>query len=164
MRWSSIFPMFIAFPALVQAQGSEVSTFPPAPIETEARGFMDDYADDLRSGRRQALANRYDKRGAYRVGEGRKILETMESIRSNYMSKWAAPASFAWRDLSFEPLGADAIVVTGFFDWGTAAGKKLVFSYTGLLVRQKGELRIRLEDESADPGIIAQRPKGSGRN
>jgi len=58
---------------------------------------------------------------------------------------------------------ADAIVVTGFFNGGTAAGKKLAFSYTGLLVRQNGELRIRLEDESADPKTMIA-PKGSGRN
>lgn len=164
MRWSRIIPMFIAFPALFQAESNDVSPFPPAPIETEARDFMDDYADDLRSGRRESIADRYDRRGAYRVGEGHKTLETMESIRSNYLSRWAPPASFAWRDLSFEPLGADAIVVTGFFDWGTAPGKKLAFSYTGLLVRQNGELRIRLEDESADPMVVAPRPKGSGRN
>ena len=157
MRWSRIFPMFIAFPALVQSQGSDVSAYPPAPIETEARDFMDDYADDLRSGRRQSIADRYDKRGAYRVGEGQKVLETLESIRASYMRGWAPPATFAWRDLSFEPLGADAVVVTGLFDWGTATGKNLAFSYTGLLVRQDGELRIRLEDESAARTSTASR-------
>ncbi len=52
--------MFMAIPALLQTQGSEVSTSPPPPIETEARAFMADYADDLRSGRRQAIVNRYD--------------------------------------------------------------------------------------------------------
>jgi hypothetical protein len=157
--------MFIAFPALIQAQGGEVSPIIPSPIESEAREFMDDYADDLRAGRRQSIADRYDKRGAYRVGEGQKILETQESIRSNYLNGWAPPATFRWRELSFEPLSSDAIVVTGFFDWGTSPGKKLAFSYTNLLVRQDGRLKIRLEDESADPKAVSQpRPKGSGRN
>ena len=67
--------MFIAFPALIQAQGGEVSPLVSSPIEGEARAFMDDYADDLRAGGRQSIADRYDKRGAYRVGEGQKVLE-----------------------------------------------------------------------------------------
>ena len=165
MRWSRIFPMFIAFPALIQAQGGEASPVAPSPIESEARDFMDDYADDLKAGRRQSIADRYDKRGAYRVGEGQKILESMDAIRSNYLNGWAPPASFRWRDLSFEPLSRDAIVVTGYFDWGTGTGKKLAFSYTSLLVRQDGVLRIRLEDESADPkSVTPPKPMGSGRN
>ena len=46
--------------------------------------------------------------------------------------------------------GADSVVVVGLFDWGTAAGRPPVtVSYTGLLVREDGVLRIRLEDESA---------------
>src|SRR3954471_20655398 len=67
MRWPRIFPMFIAFPALLQAQGGEVAPVIPPPIESEAREFMDDYADDLKDGRRLSIVDRYDKRGAYRV-------------------------------------------------------------------------------------------------
>jgi len=43
----------------------------------------------------------------------------------------------------------------GLFDWGLADGRKLTFSYTGLLVRIEGELRIRLEDESMSPKMLA---------
>jgi hypothetical protein len=116
---------------------------------------MAGYADDLRHGRRVSIVDRYDRRGAYRVGEGEKTLESWELIRAAYLTQWSPPSSFVWRDLSYEPLG-DAVIVIGLFDWGLADGRKLSFSYTGLLVRQDGELRIRLEDESMNPRTLAK--------
>jgi hypothetical protein len=98
---------------------------------------------------------RYDRRGAYRVGEGEKNLESWELIRAAYLTQWTPPASFSWRDLSYEPIGTDAVMVIGLFDWGLADGRRLAFSYTGLLMRQDGELRIRLEDESMSPRTLA---------
>ena len=124
-------------------------------IEDEARAFMLGYADDLRHGRRQAIVDRYDKRGAYRVGEGEKSLESWELIRAGYLSQWTPPTRFAWRELSYESVTEDAVIVVGLFDWGLADGRKLSFSYTGLLVRQDGGLRIRLEDESMSPRAMA---------
>jgi len=70
-------------------------------------------------------------------------------IRARYQGPaWSPPSSFAWRELSFEPVG-EGVVVAGLFDWGVGAGKPvLTFSYSALLVRRGGALRIRLEDES----------------
>ena len=118
---------------------------------TEALQFMELYGDELRAGDRAAIARRYDRRGAWRVGNGRKRLESWAEIQAYYAGdRWSPPASFHWRDLSYEVLGADAVVVTGLFLWGPGGGGSTVTgSYTGLLVRQDGELRIRLEDESA---------------
>jgi hypothetical protein len=141
-------------PALFQV-GVDAATRGRISLDVDAREFMAAYGDDLRNGRRQSIVNRYDRRGAYRVGEGEKTLESWELIRAAYMTQWTPPSSFMWRDLSFEPLSDDTICVVGLFDWGLADGRKLAFSYTGLLVRQDGELRIRLEDESMSPKTLA---------
>ena len=123
-----------------------------APIVAEARAFMESYAVDLRSGDRAAIAARYDRRGAYRLGGGRKHHDSHAAIVANYATQWAPPAAFEWRDLSFEPAGPDAVIVAGTFLWTVKAGDApLVYSYTGLLVRQDGVLRIRLEDEDPAP-------------
>lgn len=145
----------LVLPALFQMQGTGFAARAHSSIEDAARDFMSDYADDLRSGRRQAIAERYDRRGAYRVGEGEKTLESWELIRAAYLSQWIPPVRFGWRDLSYEVINEDAIIVIGLFDWGLADGRNLSFSYTGLLVRQDGGLRIRLEDESMSPRALA---------
>jgi len=79
MRWLPVMSMMMAMPALFQIQLTGVES--TTQIENEARDFMAAYADDLRAGRRLAIAGRYDKHGAYRVGEGEKTFETPEVIR-----------------------------------------------------------------------------------
>ena len=149
-----LFPGMFFLPALFQVRDI-LAAKDQVPIDVDAREFMSGYAEDLRRGRRQSIVDRYDRRGAYRVGEGEKNLESWELIRAAYMTQWTPPASFAWRDLSYEPIGNDAVIVVGLFDWGLADGRRLTFSYTGLLVRMDGELRIRLEDESMSPRALA---------
>ncbi|MEO8192366.1 MAG: hypothetical protein ABI681_00855 [Gemmatimonadales bacterium] len=150
MRWAPFVPTVMALPALFQAQMTNTSRT-GVPIETEAREFMAGYAEDIRLGRRRAIADRYDKRGAYRVGEGEKVLEPKELILAAYLTQWTPPVTFDWQNLSYETLSDDAIIVVGLFDWGLLDGRKLSFSYTGLLVRQDDALRIRLEAESMSP-------------
>jgi hypothetical protein len=123
-------------------------------VEAEARAFMESYARDLRGGAREAIAARYDRRGAYRVGGGQKTLEPLDSIRAGYTGRWQAPAAFEWHDLSYEVLGDDAVMVVGRFEWTDAQGRVLPLTYTGLLVRQDGEWRIRLEDEDISPRAL----------
>ena len=122
--------------------------------EAEARAFMDSYAQDLRAGNRQAIAARYDRRGAYRVGGGEKTLEPLDSIRASYTGRWQPPTAFEWHDLSYEVLGDDAVMVVGRFEWTDQRGRVLPMSYTGLLVRQDGEWRIRLEDEDVSVRVL----------
>jgi len=123
-----------------------------AALTAEAEAFMAGYADALRAGDRAGLAARYDRRGAFRLGHGEKTFERWEAIRAFYAGpQWQPPARFEWRALSYEPAGANAVVVAGLFLWGTAGGVPRTYSYTALLVRQDGELRIRLEDESGQP-------------
>jgi hypothetical protein len=124
-------------------------------VEAEARAFMDAYARDLRAGAREAIIARYDRRGAYMVGNGRKALEPVDSLRAIYTgANWQPPATFEWRDMSYEVLGDDAVMVVGRFEWTDAQGKMLPVSYTGLLLRQDGQWRIRLEDESISPAAV----------
>lgn len=126
--------------------------------EAEARAFMESYARDLRTGAREAIVARYDRRGAYLVGNGRKELLSVDSLRATYTGAgWQPPAVFEWRDLSYEVLSDDAVMVVGRFEWTDAQGKMLPISYTGLLLRQDGEWRIRLEDESVSPLAVRDR-------
>src|SRR5687768_17289738 len=131
----------------VAAQKAE----PMSETERSVRSFYDGYADDLRQARREGIVDRYDRRGAYLMGNGSKRLQTFEQIKDVYMTKWSGPKSFEWKDLSVEVLSKDAAAVTARFEWTTAAGQILDFSYTGVLLRQDGKWRIRIEDESTAP-------------
>lgn len=124
-------------------------------IEAEAREFMAGYARDLLAGDRPAIAARYARRGAYMMGAGKKEFASPDSIRARYQgAQWNPPARFDWRDLSYEPVGPDAVLVSGRFDWTTSAGQTLPASYTALLVREDGGLRIRAEHEDIAPSAL----------
>ena len=130
-------------------------------VTNEARAFMEAYARDLLAGDRAAIGARYDRSGAYFLGNGRKEFVSYDSVVAQYRdARWAPPTAFEWRDLSYEPVGSDAVVVAGLLSWTSAAGSApMVLSYTALLWRQDGSLRIRLEDESIDPrSMPAARP------
>jgi hypothetical protein len=129
----------------------------PDALVADARAFMEQYALDLRSAARSAIAERYDPRGAFIVGQGEKRFLPRDSIRAHYLGTWRPPASFAFDDLSYEPVGPEAIMVVGRFRWRAAGGPEMIYSYTGLLVRVEGKLRIRLEDESQQASFTPQR-------
>lgn len=120
----------------------------PAGQMAEIRSFMNAYGDDLRNGNRAAIVARYDSRGAYFMGQGRKLFRDAEEIRQRYMGPWRAPRSFTWRELSFEAVGDGAFLVLGQFDWGSADAGVQTYSYTGLILRDGKNFRIRVEDES----------------
>lgn len=114
---------------------------------------MDAYARDLIAGDRAAIAARYDRTGAWLIREGEKSFVPYDAIVSRYASpRWSPPASFEWRDLSWEAVGSDAVVVLGHFVWARQGdANPMSISYTALLRRQDGELRIRMEDEKRIP-------------
>lgn len=123
-----------------------------SPLVAEAQAFMAAYARDLRAGDRAAISQRYDPRGALIQGNGTSRMETAASTRAFYLSdQWHPLASFEWRDLHYEPLGPDAITVAGIFLYDDSANRPRIVSYTALLVRREGRLRIRIEHESAAP-------------
>ena len=128
-------------------------------VEREIKEFFDSYAEDLRQHRREAIANRYDPRGYFRMGNGSKTLVSLEDVKNRYLTKWVGPKSFEWRDISIEVLSPEAAVVVGLFDWQRDVGDKVTFSYTGLLVKHSGKWRIRLEDESEAPTKLPQQER-----
>jgi hypothetical protein len=118
------------------------------PMVTEARAFMDDYARDLIAGDRAAIAARYQRRGAWRLGEGGGEFDSYARIVAGYAGpRWGPPRRFEWQDLRYRQAGPDTVQVTGRFAWTPADGRPRPFSYSALLVREEGVLRIRLEDE-----------------
>jgi len=117
-------------------------------VEREIKQFYDAYAEDLRLHRREAIADRYDSRGYFGLGNGSKRFVTFEDNKKNYTTRWTGPKEFAWRDLSFEMLSPESAAVVGLFDWTPAAGEKETGSYTAVLTKRSGKWRIRVEDES----------------
>lgn len=126
------------------------STSDVAETVGEAQRFMNDYARELAAGDRAAIARRYMRGGAWFLGHGEKAFEPFARIEARYAGpEWTPPRSFEWRDLSIEPVDGDAVMVAGLGLWEPADGGPIVtLSYTALLIREDGELRIRLEDES----------------
>ena len=120
-----------------------------AAAEKEVRLFFDTYAEDLQKHRREAIAERYDRRGTYFLGNGQKELRPFEAVKERYVNKWKGPKSFEWKDLSFEILSPTVAAVLGRFEWQTADGKTFNYSYTGILTKRGDQWRIRVEDESS---------------
>jgi hypothetical protein len=121
-------------------------------VEAEVRAFMQGYGDDLRLHRREALVDRRSRRGAFfpSGSSGRPL--SFEAIGALYRdpSQCKGPDAFEWRDLLYEVLGSDAVVVAGAFLWREASKPEATeFSYSNLLVREAGRLRIRVEHEAA---------------
>ena len=151
LRLAAVVALGVASAACASLPGSA------GDIEAEARDFMAGYARDLLEGNRAAIADRYDRRGAYMAGGGRQRLAPPDSIRAQYLSaSWSAPAGFEWRDLSYEIVGPGAVLVSGRFEWRTPAGRTLPASYTALLVRRDGRLRIRAEHEDVAPSALRE--------
>lgn len=157
MRKAHIIVFFFLFwgSFIAEAQKARASKSPKqnivATTEKEIKEFFESYAEDLRQHRREAIANRYHSRGYFRMGNGNKRLVSFEDTRRRYLTTWNGPKFFEWKDLSIEVLSSNNAVVVGLFDIQATTGEKLTFSYTGVLVKDSGQWRIRVEDESLSP-------------
>jgi Domain of unknown function (DUF4440) len=143
-------------PAFLLMVGFAIGTFAQSPAKMSAtersvREFYDSYAEDLRGHKRESIADRYDRRGVYFAGNGRKSFETFEKVKDRYLNNWSGPKSFGWKDVSVEVISKDSVVVSALFEWQGPAGVTFNYSYTGLLIKREGKWRIRLEDESTAP-------------
>jgi len=123
------------------------ATAPSADLETQAQSFMAAYADDLRNGDRDGVAERYHAEGAYAIFNGSGGFRSFGAIAARYRETWAPPLSFEWLNLVYEPLGPDAVAVVGGFAWSDGSGVGR-YSYTGILRREDGALKIVLEDKT----------------
>lgn len=140
----------LLIPLVTSCAATAASSAGPASVEEEARRFMAGYAADLLGHDPDAIAARYSRRGAYLVLPGSRKLLPHDSILSEYRAAAGqGPEVFEWQDLSYEVLNDDMVAVVGGFRAESVEGGVLA-SYTALLVREDGELRIRLENESFD--------------
>jgi hypothetical protein len=117
-------------------------------MRREAEAFMKAYGDELRAYDRDAIIGRYHPQGVFMQGNGTNEFSTADKVRTFYRTIWEGPEKFEFANLTYETLGPDAVAVIGVFRW-TAPGKlEETYSYTGILMRLDGKLRIRLEHES----------------
>ena len=117
-------------------------------VVADAQGFMADYKTILVAGDKARLLGLYDPKGTYVLGDGTKEFRSPTGMADLYKD-WIGPAAFEWKDLSYEPVGKDAVMVLGRFTWTPKNSRPPVtFSYSNLLVRRDGKLRILVEDES----------------
>jgi quercetin dioxygenase-like cupin family protein len=138
---------------LVQAQQSGINKTiekDSISIVAEVRAFFDTYGEELRKHRREAIADRYDTSGYYRMGNGNKRFYTFEQTKNRYLKTWIGPQSFVWKDLSIMVFSPEVVGVTGLFELGDTLGVQ-TYSYTGLLMKRSEGWRIRMEDESVSP-------------
>lgn len=133
-------------------------------VEREVKDFYDAYGEDLRQHKSESIANRYDPRGYFSVGNGRKELVPFEANKRHYLKEWTGPKAFEWRDLTYEILSPTAVSVVGLGDWTAASGQKTVISYTALLTKQADQWRIRVEDESVNTSGTASKNISGDRN
>ena len=166
MKTALILATILFAVSLDSAQTSVKSTVPvdASSAEMELRQFYDAYADDLIKGRGEAIANRYDPRGYYSLGNGNKQFFTLEEARVRYTTRWSGPKGFAWKDMNFEVLSPESASVAGLFEWETPTGDKGTLSYSAVLVRSAGKWRIRVEDESFNSIGYKTKTISGGRN
>ncbi|MGW8390198.1 hypothetical protein [Pseudoduganella sp. HUAS MS19] len=120
-----------------------------------AHYFMDTYAEEVSSGDRKALANRYSRRGTILIGGEWKEELSHERLSSEFATSWKPPATFRWQNLAFEKLSDQSVMITGGVARSDKAGGETASqSYAVLLVKEDGELRIRME--SGAPPIRPQ--------
>ncbi len=127
-------------------------TTPNVAVLGELKKFYDSYAEDLVQKRTDSIADRYDRRGTFMLGNGAKDLVSYEKNKTFYTTKWTGPDAFAWKNLDYEILSPTAALVIGQFEWKTEKDPKpMTCSYSGLVVKIKEAWYIRVEDESCPP-------------
>src|SRR5262245_22371394 len=127
-------------------------TPPTVDVIAEAKVLLATYQEASMAGNGRALAALYHSEGAWWLGDGKKSFATPDSIAKFFAVDkpvGVGPAEWEFHDLSFEPIGSDAVVVAGRFHWRSKDGRSDTLSYSALLVRQGGSLKIRVEDESS---------------
>lgn len=157
MMWQCVLLASIVAHEVGAQSAPNLSTLPTprSASVTEALGFMDAYARDLRLGSRAALAARYAPAGVRQIQPGRVQESSLDEVKAFYQDAWSPPIAFAWRDLKYDVLAEDAVLVSGAFDWTLRSWLSPVsYQYVALLRREpNNEFRIALEAESPVPPL-----------
>src|SRR6476620_12560122 len=82
--------LLLTLSAFGQATSKQEKTKTTA-AEKELREFYDGYADDLRASRGAAIADRYDARGYYSLGNGSKRLVSFADAREGIQNNGRVP-------------------------------------------------------------------------
>lgn len=130
----------------------ESASRPPAGLLRDAARFYDAYGNDLRTHKRERLAQYYDAEGALIVSMNRQQRYTRVELDSVYRNLWKGPDYFSWEDLAFDQLSQDLILVTGGFKWQVQGAKDTSrFVYLAVLQNSESGLAIRVEQEMPAP-------------
>jgi hypothetical protein len=118
-------------------------------LVAQARVFMQDYERDLSAFDVDAIVARYDPRGAVVMVDGQGGARTSAEIGKVYRSVAKGPSRFAWKDLVFEQVAPDAIMVRGGFSYQlSASSPEMLFTYLAVLLGGRDGLYIVLEREA----------------
>jgi len=152
----------LCLPALAAAQSQDEGAGRAGPtraapgdaaLVAEARRFMDGYAAALLRGDPAEIAAHYDRDGVHEVRPASARFTAYDTLLPRYRDRWSKPAFFEWRDLSYEVLAPDKVLVVGLFALsGSRSQEPQVQSYVAVLRRQDGRLRVRLEAEAWQDG------------
>ncbi|RZJ05824.1 MAG: nuclear transport factor 2 family protein [Brevundimonas sp.] len=140
----------VSVPQAAGAQAPATATA-EAPLVAETRALMEGYAAAIRAGDHAAVSALYSRDGAWMANGGQTRHVPHAVLARRYEEQWEAPAAFEWRDLSYIPTGPDAITVIGRFVWTSTGEPPFLMSYHGHFVREDGDLRIRIEEETPIP-------------
>ncbi len=139
--------LLVMLPLAVGSAGRSRATDDSGPVQA----VLDSIARDLTSNNRAALVARYDKRGAFFLGNWGAELVPFDSLSTQiYGSGWKPPVRFAWHNVHVEALGPRSSAVYAQFVWWTVSGDSILTSYTGVFVNDGRNWRIRSEHESPD--------------
>ncbi len=142
---------FVILPLAVGSAGRSRAIDDSGPVQA----VLGSIARDLTSNNRSALVARYDRRGAFFLGNWGAELILFDSLPTQvYGSDWEPPVEFTWRNVHIEALGPRSAIVCAQFLWRTATGDSLLTSYTGVFVKDGRNWRIRSEHESPDVGRL----------
>ena len=125
----------------------------PRALIADATKFYDSYAQALREGKREQIANFYHPQGARIVLSGQSQHMTRAGLDSVYRgSAWSVPTFFTFDSLNFDSLNARQVLVTGHFRMQRGAGADTLRAiYAALLQAVDSTYGIRFEHETPIP-------------
>lgn len=110
---------------------------------------MASYEKDMQTKNRESLIARYHTNGVLMLGPGAEMVMSSKQLGDSYRTAWPGPDEFYWKGLHYRLLSHDAVLVEGAFFWKDSKmfPKGANSSYTGVLLKDRDQFKIRLELE-----------------